>query len=83
MRLVDAVPGIVELDMNPVVVFAKGEGCVPLDARITLDLNAMGSPDYVGPETHDDYGAAPPFGGAAGSDRRMEVDGMTGREGEK
>jgi acetyltransferase len=55
-RLAAEVPAVAELDINPVVVYSRGKGCIPLDARITLDLNYLGSPEYLGPEEHHDYG---------------------------
>ncbi len=33
-------PAVRELDLNPVMVFGEGEGCVALDARISLDAPA-------------------------------------------
>jgi acetyltransferase len=35
-QLVTEVPGIVEMDLNPIKVFAKGQGAIVLDARIRL-----------------------------------------------
>jgi acyl-CoA synthetase (NDP forming) len=36
--LIEIVPEMVELDLNPVIVHAPGEGCVAVDGRIRLDL---------------------------------------------
>jgi acetyltransferase len=37
-RLVTDFPDIVELDMNPIFVYSKGEGCKALDIKITIRL---------------------------------------------
>ena len=36
--LIEIVPEMVELDLNPVIVHAPGEGCIAVDGRIRLDL---------------------------------------------
>ncbi len=35
-RLVEKVPAIAELDLNPVVALAPGQGCLIVDARIRV-----------------------------------------------
>ena len=35
-QLVSSNPDIVELDINPLVVFAEGEGAIAIDARLTI-----------------------------------------------
>ena len=39
-RLLDDFPAIREVDVNPVRVFAPGEGCAALDARVILEPRA-------------------------------------------
>jgi acyl-CoA synthetase (NDP forming) len=39
-RLVEEVPEIAELDLNPVIALPPGEGCVIIDARIRIAVGA-------------------------------------------
>jgi acetyltransferase len=79
-RLVSEVPAIVELDINPVIVYSRGRGCLPLDARITLDLSYPGSPGQPGPEEHHDHVR---HEGSAAKSRRVEAEAaaQTGKTG--
>ena len=36
-RLMRTTPGIVEIDVNPLMVFAKGQGAIALDALIVTE----------------------------------------------
>jgi 4-hydroxybutyryl-CoA synthetase (ADP-forming) len=41
-RLMDCLPDVLEMDLNPLVVLDSGKGCVVLDARITLKKEGGG-----------------------------------------
>lgn len=43
-QLVEDVPEVAELDLNPVLVRAQGQGAVVLDARIRLSHASVGQP---------------------------------------
>lgn len=36
-HLVEAIPGISEIDLNPIFAFPEGEGCITVDARIRIE----------------------------------------------
>ena len=43
-RLAEDVPEVVEMDLNPVVAWPRGRGCVTIDAKIRLALPAVPEP---------------------------------------
>jgi acyl-CoA synthetase (NDP forming) len=38
-QLVDAVPEIAELDLNPILALPSGQGCTIVDARVRIETN--------------------------------------------
>lgn len=42
-RLVEDIPEISELDLNPIFALPPGQGCKIVDARIRVDTNSLGS----------------------------------------
>jgi hypothetical protein len=41
-RLVEEIPEISEVDLNPILAMPPGQGCTIIDARIRLEKNAPG-----------------------------------------
>lgn len=43
-RLAEDLPEVVEMDLNPVVVWPRGQGCIAIDAKIRIGLPAVPEP---------------------------------------
>jgi acyl-CoA synthetase (NDP forming) len=43
-RLAEDIPEVLEMDLNPVVAWPRGKGCVTIDAKIRLALPAVPEP---------------------------------------